>query len=166
MPTTGRLTDAHYGWPSAWRAHRVSTLIRPRRDQATPQALPTGPGRSRPGLDGLARPGQAGPSALGALSTRGPRSSPGRAARPPGDGPRGRGLSCRLASAFSQQWSADRSAHQVRQVRPAGSGTTTSAPVRTPSRSAIVSATRSALAMIVSVGFTAVLETKKLESAT
>lgn len=47
-----------------------------------------------------------------------------------------------------------------------GVGRLTSEPVRTPSRSAISSATRRALAMMVSVGFTAVLETKKLESAT
>ena len=36
----------------------------------------------------------------------------------------------------------------------------------TPSRSAMRSATRSALAMMVSVGLTAVLDTKKLESTT
>ncbi len=47
-----------------------------------------------------------------------------------------------------------------------GAGTAAGAAVRAPSRAAMTSATRRALAMIVSVGFTAVLETKKLESAT
>jgi hypothetical protein len=47
-----------------------------------------------------------------------------------------------------------------------GVGRPAEAAVRAPSRSAMPSATRRALAMIVRVGFTAVLETKKLESAT
>jgi hypothetical protein len=47
-----------------------------------------------------------------------------------------------------------------------GSSLRCAAKVVRPRRSAMTSATRSALAIIVSVGFTAVLETKKLESAT
>src|SRR5262249_58222446 len=57
--------------------------------------------------------------------------------------------------------------HALGPVRTGSAGAAGCAPsVVRPRRCEIVSATRNELAMIVSVGFTAVLDTKKLESAT